>query len=206
MSQPEQMALVYLSGTNHLLAAVKHSAGAPDLASLVGSDGLHLERVRGRMTPNVAGNGAPTSQQEKFVIPLSQLAQKSLPLNLDVFVAPHAYLVDTSTVAKLPPMGENRFVSVGLNQSAVNIGSTDPVHPDNLSFPVDTRVFIQVEGPDATDRRVMRGVFPKNQQGGFHFPMTVEPDGPLAQIALGKRYFILVMVEGQAPDARTVTL
>jgi hypothetical protein len=78
--------------------------------------------------------------------------------------------------------------------------------PDSLLFPVDTKIFIQIEGPSPSDRRVIRGVFPKNVNGGFHFPITVEPNGPLAPIALGRCYFILVMIEGLSPDARTKQL
>lgn len=200
------MAVIYVQQTNHVLAALQQSAQLPDLAHLVGSDGLHVAGVRGSFPYNVAGYGAPTSQEERFVVPTSELGLKQFPRNDDVFVRPHVYLVDFTTVAALPPPADYRDVSVELDQHNVTIGSTDPGHPHALKFPVDTKAFVQVEGPDPSDRRVMRYVFQANQQSPFSIPLTVEPGGPLAPIALHKRYFILVLIEGKSPDARTVQL
>ncbi len=206
MSPPDVMTVVYLNETNHLLAAIRPSGQVPELAALVGADGMRVRGVRGKFAPNVIEYGAPTSLEEQFVIPLGQLSQKSVPLVGDVFSEVHAYLVDTSTVTQLPPTTNFRDVRIELTQIAVIIESTDPLHPNNLSFPTDTKVFIQLEGPAASDRRIMRGVFPANVQNSFHFPITAEPGGPLAPITPGRRYFILVMIEGLAPDARTKTL
>jgi hypothetical protein len=206
MTQPAQMGVIYLNETNHVLAAVRHSAAVPDLAALAGSDGLHVAGMRGLLAPHVIEYGAPTSLEETFIIPIAQLSQKQLPFNADVFANTHAYLVDATTVTKLPPPTDYRNVRIELTQVAVIIESTDPAHPNILSFPVATKVFIQIEGPDSTDRRVIRGVFPQNAPNSFQFPITAEPGGPLAPIAPGRRYFILVMIEGQAPDARTKTL
>ena len=189
-----------------MLAAVKHSADVPGLAALAGSDGLHVAGMRGLLAPNVIEYGLPTSQEEAFIIPAAQLSQKQLPFNVDVFTNAHAFLVDATTVTRLPPPADFRDVRIELTQVAVIIESTDPAHPANLVFPVNTKVFVQIEGPDATDRRLIRGMFPQNVQSSFHFPITAEPGGPLAPIASGKRYFILVMIEGLAPDARTKTL
>jgi hypothetical protein len=201
-----QMAVIFMKQTNHVLAAVEQSAALPELPSLVGSDGLHVAGVRGAFPPNVAGYGVPTSQEERFVVPTTEIDMKLLPQVDDVFVRPHVYLVDFATVAALPPTGPYRDVSVLLDQHQVTIGSTDPMHPNSLTFPVDTGVFIQVEGQDPTDRRVMRGVFQANHPSPFKFQLTVEPGGPLAPIALNKRYFILVLIEGKTPDARTAQL
>jgi hypothetical protein len=199
MTQPDQMTVIYLNETNQVLAAVRHSAALPDLTVLVGSDGLYMCGMRGTLAPAPRVNyGAPPRVRRKR-------SQKSLPFNLDAFTNAHAYLIDASTVTKLPPPSDSRAVRVEVNQAALIIESTGQVHPNSLQFPA-TRVFIQIEGPDSTDRRVIRGVFPQNASNSFQFPITAEPGGPLASIALGKRYFILVVTEGQVPDARTRTL
>jgi hypothetical protein len=206
-----QMAVIFMKQTNHVLAAVEQSAALPGLPSLVGSDGLHVAGVRGAFPPNVtgsnvAGYGVSTSQEERFVVPTTEIDMKLLPRVDDVFVRPHVYLVDFATVAALPPLGPHRDVSVSLDQRQVTIGSTDPTQTNSLTFPVDTGVFIQVEGQDPSDRRVMRGVLQANHRSPFTFQLTVEPGGPLAPIASNKRYFILVLIEGKTPDARTAQL
>ena len=202
----EQLAVIYLNTTNHVLAAVQQSATTPTLATVIGSGGLHVAGVRGVLAPNVAGYGAATSQEERFVIPTAELSMRALAADRDAIIQPHAFIVDTTTLAKLPSPGGYRDVSIGLTQTHVQIGSTDPVNPGSLSFATDTQVFIQVEGPTPGDRRVMRGTFPAGQTQLFKFALTVEPGGPQAPIAIHQRYFILVMIEGKSPDARTVTL
>ena len=200
----EQMAVVYLNGTNHVLAVVHHSATPPALAAVVG-DGLRVAGVRGAWPATVLGYGAPTSQQERFVVPASQLSMRVMPMLASAFSAPHRYLVDTTALAELPAPLDLRDVSVTLGETAVQIGSTDLISP-GISFPVETQIYVQVEGPDPSDRRIVRGTFPANQSKLFQFALTVEPGGPLAPIAKLKRYFVLVMIEGKSPDARTVSL
>lgn len=201
-----EVAVIYVNQTNHILAALQQSARLPDLEKLVGPDGIHISGIRGILPPLVAGYGAGTTQLERFVVPTTEIGLKLLPRLDDVFVRPHVYLIDLTSAVALPLPGPYRDVNVALHLTNVTLGSTDPLHPASLTFPVDTKVFIQVEGPDPTDRRVMRGLFPAGQHSPFAFQLTVEPGGPLAPITPGKRYFILVLIEGKSPDARTVDL
>lgn len=201
------MTIVYLNGTHHILAAT--SAGG-DTAALIGQDGLHLTSLRGVFPSPMPANrdyGPAPSGEERFVIPSPELSVKQLPFDPAVIVQPYTFLADVSTAVRLPPSTGERPLRIQLTSNYLRLATpvTGLVIPQ-IKFPVDHAVYIQIEGLASWDRRVVRGVIQKNDDTPFDFYLTAEPGGPLAPIAPGRRYYVLVMIEGLPPDERTIDL
>jgi len=202
------MHLVYVPATNHVLGAHQHTgATAPTIASFAGNGGLRLGGVRGEHQPALfpLNWGTATTERESFEIPQPELALRTLPEVRDVFARPFQYVIDTTQVALIPPSPLRLRIQIDAAGTEVVLRS--PAILGSISFPTERRVWIQVEGPTGVDRRVMSKVIPAGQAMPWHFPLTVDPNGPLAPIPVGgNTYFLLVLVEGMVPDARTQVL
>ena len=201
-----EMHVLYVPATDHVLAAQRRVGGqTPTVEMLAGPGGFRLGCVRG---PHGAADvGTATTQQERFWIGHGQLAVRTMPLVADVFERPHAFLVDTDHVAELPPSDLRFKVSLDSNGNRLVVTKPDSV-PIQLKLPERRRVWIQIEGPRPVDRRVMAGAIEAGDDSPWSFPLTVEPDGPIAPIptAGSQLYYILLLIEGLLPDVRTQTL
>lgn len=202
------MHIVYVPATNHVLGVHQHTgATAPTIASLAGNGGLRLGGVRGGHPPSLfpLNWGTSTSEAESFAIPESELALRTLPEVRDVFTRPLQYVIDTTQVALIPP--SSLRLRIQIDAAGTEVVLSSPTFIGSISFPTERRVWIQVEGPTSVHRRVMSKSIPAGQGSPWHFPLTVDPNGPLAPIPVGGiNYFLLVLVEGMVPDARTQTL
>jgi len=200
------MHVLYIPRTDHILAAVRGSGiAAPTPASVCG-DAMHVGGVRRAMPAADAmwNWGTPTIGNERFSIPSRELAARAMTEEAGVYACPYRYVVDTTGVAQVPPIALRLRVEIDTGGSRVRI--TTPLPWGSISFPSQRRVWIQIEGPAAVDRRILAGAIPANLASPWDFQITVDADGPLAPIATGATYHLLVLIEGFHPDTRTQVL
>lgn len=111
----QQMHLVVLAKTGHILAAVAQTiaAGDPDLAALVGTD-LPV------MRPALTGATPPIST----LVPAELLEVKTVAYDAAVLAFPHFHVVDGGRVARIPPTGA---LTPTLRVAATSIPATPAV-------------------------------------------------------------------------------
>jgi hypothetical protein len=202
------MHLVYVPASDHILAVHQHVGGPPPTPdSLAGEAGLLVSGVRTAhaATQQTLNFGTPTTEKEQFWIPARELAVRTLPLEPDVLARPCNYVVDATQVAFLPlPTIRLR---IGIDAAGTKVVVTTPAINGHISFPTQRRVWIQVEGPNPVDRRLIASVLPAGHNSPFDFPLTVDTDGPIAAVPVGGHtYHLLVLIEGLVPDVRTQVL
>ena len=130
---------------------------------------------------------------------------RTVSVEQGALTCPYGFVVDGAQVAQLP---QSFRLGIAIENAGTNLVLRSPLTFVALTFPDQTRVWAQVEGPRAVDRRIMAKTIPAGHTGNVVIPLTVDTDGPLAAIPVGSSttYYVLVLVEGRMPDARTQVL
>jgi hypothetical protein len=200
------MHVIYIPKTEHILAVMRGTGIPTPTPASVSGDGMRVGgMLRARPAAEALWNwGTPTVGDEEFSIPARELATREMTEERGVYACPYRYVVDTTGVAQIP--ASTFRLRVQMDHAGTRVRITTPAVFGAISFPASRRVWIQIEGPTAVDRRILAGMIPAGQSSPFDFPITVDADGPLAPLATGARYHLLVLIEGFHPDARTQVL
>ncbi|MFN0251515.1 MAG: hypothetical protein ACKV2T_31865 [Kofleriaceae bacterium] len=199
------MHVLYCPHTNHVLAVQQAiGASAPSVASIVGDRGLRMTGPRGAL--DFAIWATATTEREELWIPASELALRTIPAQHDAYTRPHAYVMDGNHLAYVGPDPLRLYVAIEGNGTRVRLSHASFTTP--ITFLDNHRCWIQIEGPNESDRRILTGVIQANDSSPWDFGITVDPNGPLAPVVVGQNrtYYMLVLVEGLMLDARTQIL
>lgn len=200
-----QMHVIYCPQTDHVLAVQQAIGSAPpSLASIVGERGLRVTNPRGAIPVGLWAT--ETTEREAFWIPSSELALRTVPAQTDVYTRPHSYVMDANHLAYVGPDPLRLHVAIEGNGTRVRL--SHPAFSGSITFLSTHRCWIQIEGSDPSDRRILAGAIQAHDSSPWDLAITVDPGGPLAPVVIGQNrtYHLLVLVEGLTLDARTQTL
>ena len=180
----QQMHLVVIKETGHILAAAAQtvSAGDPTAQALVGSD---LEV----MMPALSGATSATST----LVPADLLEVKTVAYDSAVLANPQAHVVDGGRVARIPTSA----ALTTLNLKAATIELSKPI-PD-----VAVTVILASAVDGTLERRAQSGKF--GTDATLFLPHHILPGDTPAAITVGTSYVVLIAYAGRRLEWATKT-